>query len=73
MTFALVSMQDMIDNVRSAMGSDTATLLLLDESGTVLEPAASAGLGGRWRGAPHIRVGTGQNAIVHLVTIRVIG
>ncbi|MEZ0577129.1 PP2C family protein-serine/threonine phosphatase [Nocardioides sp. MH1] len=52
-------MQDTIDNVRTTMRSDTATLLLLDESGTVLEPAASAGLGGRWRGAPHIRVGTG--------------
>src|SRR4051794_646716 len=59
LTLALVSVQAMIDNVRSAMGSDTATLLLLDETRTVLEPAASAGLGGRWRGAPHIRVGEG--------------
>lgn len=54
-----VSMQDLIDNVRAVMHSDTASLLLLDATGTVLEPAASAGLGGRWRGAPHIRVGTG--------------
>jgi serine phosphatase RsbU (regulator of sigma subunit) len=41
------------------MGSDTATLLLLDKTGTVLEPAASAGLGRRWRGATHVRVGAG--------------
>lgn len=55
----LVSVQGMIDNVRCVMTSDTATLLLLDDSGTVLEPAASAGLGRRWRGAPHLRVGAG--------------
>jgi serine phosphatase RsbU (regulator of sigma subunit) len=59
LTSAAVSVQAMIDHVRSVMGSDTATLLLLDETRTVLEPAASAGLGGRWRGAPHIRVGQG--------------
>jgi phosphoserine phosphatase RsbU/P len=59
LTLGLVSVQAMIDNVRSTMGSDTATLLLLDETRSVLEPAASAGLGGRWRGAPHIRVGAG--------------
>ncbi len=53
------SVQEMIENVRFVMSSDTATLLLLDETRTVLEPAASAGLGRRWRGAPHIRVGTG--------------
>src|SRR5688572_13117726 len=41
------------------MKSDTATLLLLDGTGTVLEPAASAGLGRRWRGAPHVPVGSG--------------
>jgi serine phosphatase RsbU (regulator of sigma subunit) len=41
------------------MGSDTATLLLLDETGAVLEPAASAGLGRRWRGATHVPVGSG--------------
>src|SRR4051812_7983297 len=41
------------------MASDTATLLLLDETGTVLEPAASAGLGRRWRGATHVPVGSG--------------
>lgn len=59
MTIGLVSVQDLIENVRTLMGSDTATLLLLDETGGVLEPAASAGLGRRWRGAPHLRVGTG--------------
>src|SRR5688500_14732542 len=41
------------------MGSDTATLLLLDQTGAVLEPAASAGLGRRWRGATHVPVGSG--------------
>jgi phosphoserine phosphatase RsbU/P len=59
MTPDLASVQDVVDNVRTVMSSDTATLLLLDDTGTVLEPAASAGLGRRWRGAPHIRVGTG--------------
>jgi sigma-B regulation protein RsbU (phosphoserine phosphatase) len=58
-TVDFVSVQNLIESVRSLMGSDTATLLLLDESGGVLEPAASAGLGRRWRGAPHVRVGTG--------------
>ncbi len=59
MTVELVSVQDLIENVRTLMGSDTATLLLLDETGGVLEPAASAGLGRRWRGAPHVRMGAG--------------
>jgi sigma-B regulation protein RsbU (phosphoserine phosphatase) len=58
-TVDLASVQSTIDAVRDLMGSDTATLLLLDETGTVLEPAASAGLGRRWRGATHVRVGTG--------------
>jgi phosphoserine phosphatase RsbU/P len=58
-TLDLISVQDLIENVRTMMGSDTATLLLLDETGAVLEPAASAGLGRRWRGAPHVRVGAG--------------
>ena len=59
MTANLVSVQGLIENVRAVMGSDTATLLLLDETGTVLEPAASAGLGRRWRGATHVPVGSG--------------
>lgn len=59
MTPDLNSIQDLIDHVRTEMHSDTATLLLLDESGSVLEPAASSGLGRRWRGATHVRLGTG--------------
>ncbi len=59
MTANLASVQSVIDNVRDVMHSDTATLLLLDETGTVLEPAASAGLGRRWRGATHVPVGSG--------------
>jgi serine phosphatase RsbU (regulator of sigma subunit) len=55
----LVSVQNLIENVRAVMSSDTATLLLLDETGSVLEPAASAGLGRRWRGATHVPVGSG--------------
>lgn len=55
----LSSVPDMIENVRIEMRSDTATLLLLDETGTVLEPAASSGLGRRWRGATHVRLGSG--------------
>jgi phosphoserine phosphatase RsbU/P len=56
---ANLSVQSLIENVRAATNSDTATLLLLDETGTVLEPAASVGLGRRWRGATHVRVGSG--------------
>jgi serine phosphatase RsbU (regulator of sigma subunit) len=56
---AVVSVQSFMENVRALMNSDTATLLLLDETGTVLEPAASAGLGRRWRGATHVPVGSG--------------
>ena len=55
----LVSVQSLIENVRAATNSDTATLLLLDETGTVLAPAASVGLGRRWRGATHVPVGSG--------------
>ena len=55
----LQSVQDMVEDVRAAMDSDTATLLLLDETGAVLLPAASSGLGRRWRGATHVRIGTG--------------
>jgi sigma-B regulation protein RsbU (phosphoserine phosphatase) len=58
-TVALVSVQSFMENVRALMDSDTATLLLLDETGMVLEPAASAGLGRRWRGATHVPVGSG--------------
>jgi serine phosphatase RsbU (regulator of sigma subunit) len=58
-TVNLVSVQSLIENVRAVTNSDTATLLLLDETGTVLEPAASVGLGRRWRGATHVPVGSG--------------
>lgn len=54
-----MSVQGTIEHVRSIMGSDTATLLLLDDTGSVLQPVASAGLGRRWRGAPYVRVGAG--------------
>lgn len=53
------SVQALVEQVRTLLGSDTATLLLLDKTGTVLEPAASGGLGRRWRGATHVRVGSG--------------
>ena len=59
MTVNVASVQSFMENVRVLMNSDTATLLLLDETGTVLEPAASAGLGRRWRGATHVPVGSG--------------
>ena len=59
MTLDLSSIQGMVENVRVEMHSDTATLLLLDETGKVLEPAASSGLGRRWRGATHVRLGSG--------------
>jgi phosphoserine phosphatase RsbU/P len=48
-----------MDDVRAVMGSDTSSLMLLDKTRTVLEPAASAGLGRRWRGATHVPVGSG--------------
>src|SRR4029077_15641542 len=53
------SVQTLVEEVRTLLGSDTSTLLLLDRTGTVLEPAASAGLGRRWRGATHVPVGSG--------------
>lgn len=53
------SVQTVVEEVRTLVGSDTATLLLLDKTGTILEPAASAGLGRRWRGATHVPVGSG--------------
>ena len=59
MTLDLNSIQGLIENVRAEMHSDTATLLLLDATGRVLEPAASSGLGRRWRGATHVRLGSG--------------
>ncbi len=59
MSLDLNSIQGMVEHVRVEMQSDTATLLLVDESGSVLEPAASSGLGRRWRGATHVRLGTG--------------
>lgn len=58
-TIDQLSVQRIVDDVRDVMGTDTATLLLLDESGSVLRPTASSGMGRRWRGAPHVRVGTG--------------
>jgi len=59
MTLDPNSIQGLIENVRAEMRSDTATLLLLDATGKVLEPAASSGLGRRWRGATHVRLGSG--------------
>jgi hypothetical protein len=59
MTLDLNSIQGLVENVRAEMRSDTATLLLLDATGRVLEPAASSGLGRRWRGATHVRLGSG--------------
>ncbi|MBF4766875.1 SpoIIE family protein phosphatase [Nocardioides agariphilus] len=53
------SIQVLIEDVRAQMDSDTATLLMLDETGKVLQPTASSGLGRRWRGATHVRLGTG--------------
>jgi serine phosphatase RsbU (regulator of sigma subunit) len=58
-TVHVASVQSFIEDVRALMDSDTATLLVLDQTGTVLEPAASAGLGRRWRGATHVPVGSG--------------
>jgi serine phosphatase RsbU (regulator of sigma subunit) len=59
MTLDPNSIEGLIENVRTEMHSDTATLLLLDATGKVLEPAASSGLGRRWRGATHVRLGSG--------------
>ena len=53
------SVQASVEDVRELMRSDTSTLLLLDKTGAVLEPVASAGLGRRWRGATHVPVGSG--------------
>jgi serine phosphatase RsbU (regulator of sigma subunit) len=71
------ALQAVVEQARAALASDTCNVLLLDESGTVLEPMASVGLGGRWRGATHLRIGEGfaggialtcQAQIVHEVS-----
>lgn len=51
--------QALVEDVRRDLDSDTATMLLLNDSASCLEPAAASGLGRLWRGAPHIRVGAG--------------
>jgi phosphoserine phosphatase RsbU/P len=50
---------DALVAIRSRMGSDTATVLLLDRTRTVLEPAATVGLESTLRRAPRVPLGHG--------------
>ncbi|MEI5674701.1 MULTISPECIES: PP2C family protein-serine/threonine phosphatase [unclassified Nocardioides] len=50
---------DVVDQVRSAMGADTATLLALDDTRTHLEPLATAGLDRTLHRARRVPVGRG--------------
>lgn len=50
---------DALIEVRARMGSDTATVLLLDRTRTLLEPAATVGLEPTLRRAPRVPVGRG--------------
>jgi sigma-B regulation protein RsbU (phosphoserine phosphatase) len=49
----------MLERVRAGMGSDTATLLLVDRTRTILEPAATVGLDRTLRGARQVPIGRG--------------
>jgi hypothetical protein len=48
-----------LERVREEMGSDTATLLLIDSTRTVLEPAATVGLDRTLRRARRVPIGRG--------------
>lgn len=48
-----------LENVRTLMGAQTATLLLLDETSGKLRTAASLGFGRRWRTASYVAIGQG--------------
>lgn len=49
----------LLARARAELGSDTATLLLLDGDGSVLEPVAWLGLGRQARAAASVRIGEG--------------
>ena len=53
------NISEILRSVRRAMGSDTATILLLDRTRTVLEPAGTVGLEATLRGAPRVPLGVG--------------
>ena len=53
------SLAEILHDVRREMGSDTATVLLVDASRSVLEPAATVGLDRVTRGAPPVPIGRG--------------
>ncbi|MFW6773852.1 PP2C family protein-serine/threonine phosphatase [Nocardioides sp. CPCC 205120] len=48
-----------LEHVRTLMGAQTATLLLLDEASGKLRTAASLGFGRRWRTASYVSLGQG--------------
>lgn len=53
------SLTEILEDVRREMGSNTATVLLVDRERAVLEPAATVGLGQVTRGAPPVPIGEG--------------
>ena len=50
---------EILQGIRGAMASDTATILLLDRTRTVLEPTATVGLDPTLRGARRVPLGVG--------------
>jgi serine phosphatase RsbU (regulator of sigma subunit) len=53
------ALSEILDDIRRRMSTDTATVLLLDRTRTVLEPAAASGLERTLRGARPIPIGKG--------------
>lgn len=54
-----VDIDQFLRSVRQELRTDSATLLLLDDSGRILEPIASVGLGRTSRGAARVPIGSG--------------
>jgi sigma-B regulation protein RsbU (phosphoserine phosphatase) len=54
-----VDIERFLSDVRQELHADSASILLLDDSGMVLEPIASVGLGRTSRGAARVPVGRG--------------
>lgn len=56
---AYPGLSEILRRVHAGMGADTATVLLLDRTRTVLEPAATVGLDRTLRGARRVPLGVG--------------
>lgn len=54
-----VSLGEILDGIRSRLGADTATVLLVDQTRTVLEPSVAVGLDRTVRRAVRVPIGLG--------------